>query len=139
MSYVNYTEGTWTPVLQFGGASTGITYSKQVGYFRKYGDVVFYGFNFLLTSKGSATGTATIAGLPIASSSVAQTGVRIPVELINGFTFSASYGLLMIGTSLGSTSLLLQQVTNTNATLTSATDANFANNTELQFSGWYFI
>jgi hypothetical protein len=61
-----YMEGTWTPDLQFGGLNTGITYSARYGYYTKVGRLVFATFDFTLSSKGTATGSASITGLPFA-------------------------------------------------------------------------
>lgn len=63
----DYEEGTWTPTLQFGGASTGITYSTQTGTYIKIGRSVTLQARITLTSKGSATGNATIVGAPFFS------------------------------------------------------------------------
>ena len=59
--------GTWTPALSFGGASTGITYSIQNGVYWRLGAVTVFRCYITLTSKGSATGTATITGLPFST------------------------------------------------------------------------
>ena len=54
----------FTPVLKFGGATTGITYSSQLGRSVTYAGVVHeVWIDLILTSKGSATGSATISGL----------------------------------------------------------------------------
>ena len=54
----------FTPVLRFGGATTGITYSTQLGRAVTYAGVVHEAWiDIDLTSKGSATGSATITGL----------------------------------------------------------------------------
>ena len=78
----DYEEGTWTPSLEFGGATTGITYSSmRGGSYVKIGRQVTVNFGFTLTSKGSASGDATIAGLPFAvedllsSTSVEASGI----------------------------------------------------------------
>ena len=63
----DYEEGTWTPVLKFGGATTGITYSTQNGSYIKVGKNVFITLYILLSSKGSATGIASITGLPFSN------------------------------------------------------------------------
>jgi hypothetical protein len=55
----------WLPVLQFGGATTGITYSQQLGFAFNFGKLIAATFSLVLTSKGSATGVATITGLPV--------------------------------------------------------------------------
>lgn len=63
----DYEEGTWTPSVEFGGATTGITYNARQGYYVKTGKVVHVWLYFNLSNKGSATGTATVAGLPFTS------------------------------------------------------------------------
>jgi len=60
----DYEEGTWTPVVEFGGGSVGIVYSKQVGKYTKVGNVVTISTSLSLTNKGSSTGNAYITGLP---------------------------------------------------------------------------
>ena len=65
----DYEEGTWTPALLFGGASTGITYSHQTGIYTKIGNIVNFSLRIRISSAGSATGSATISGLPFAPTS----------------------------------------------------------------------
>ena len=61
-----YEEGTWTPDLRFDASNTGITYSSssQYGTYTRIGNMVFCRFMFALSSKGTATGTPRIYGLP---------------------------------------------------------------------------
>lgn len=59
-----YTEGTFTPSVTFGGASTGITYGTQVGSYVRIGKVVAVQIRVVLTAKGSSTGAMLITGLP---------------------------------------------------------------------------
>ena len=73
----DYEEGTWTPTLNFGGATTGITYSAQAGAYTKIGRNVFIDFGFTLSSKGSATGSATISGLPFSIVTAAAANVDL--------------------------------------------------------------
>ena len=65
----DYEEGTFTPGLAFGGGTTGITYSAQLGIYVKVGKIVFVSIRIVLTSKGSSTGGVFITGLPITSDS----------------------------------------------------------------------
>jgi hypothetical protein len=60
----DYEEGTFTPTLRFGALSTGITYTTQIGKYTKVGRLVFWMVRVLLSSKGSATGTADMSGMP---------------------------------------------------------------------------
>lgn len=75
-----YEEGTWTPVLRFGGASVGIVYATQVGLFTRLGNMVFARMRIALTNKGSSVGVATFAGLPYAAAAI----VGAISELIEG-------------------------------------------------------
>jgi len=60
----DYEEGTWAIGIAFGGASTGITYSQNTGKYTKVGRLVTVFGAVDLTNKGSATGNASITGLP---------------------------------------------------------------------------
>lgn len=62
----DYEEGSFTPVLAFGGASVGITYaaSGQQGRYQKIGNKVTAWIYIHLTSKGSSVGNANISGMP---------------------------------------------------------------------------
>lgn len=60
----DYEEGSHTSGLAFGGGTTGITYSEQPGAYTKNGRGVTVVGDFVLTSKGSSTGSAAITGLP---------------------------------------------------------------------------
>ncbi|WP_439813973.1 hypothetical protein [Zavarzinia sp. CC-PAN008] len=66
----------WTPDLNFGGANTGITYTSRDGVAVRFANIVIGLGVFLLSSKGSATGAATITGLPY---TVTATSRRSPV------------------------------------------------------------
>ncbi len=64
----DYAEGNWTPVLNFGGGASGIAYgAPTLGRYTKIGRTVFATGSVVLTAKGSATGAATISGLPFPS------------------------------------------------------------------------
>src|SRR5258708_6044322 len=66
-SATTYTNTTFVPVLTFGGGSTSITYSSQLGTYTVIGNSVSITINLALTSKGSSTGIASISGLPFTS------------------------------------------------------------------------
>jgi len=68
-TFDDYEKGTWTPVLEFGGGTTGITYGTQVGTYTKIGDEVTIRMEIVLTSKGTDTGNVTVTGSPFAPAS----------------------------------------------------------------------
>lgn len=59
--------GSWTPQLQFGGGNAGMSATINSATWVQIGPLVFAAFNLQLTVKGSATGAATITGLPVAA------------------------------------------------------------------------
>lgn len=50
----------WTPTLNFGGSSTGITYTFRSGFYYQIGGAYVVQCYILLSSKGSATGNVGI-------------------------------------------------------------------------------
>lgn len=60
----DYEEGTWTPGMEFGGGTTGITYAEQLGDYTKIGRHVALTYSVAMTSKGSSTGGAKLTGIP---------------------------------------------------------------------------
>jgi len=86
---VTNTIQSWTPALRFGGATTGITYSVQVGTYIKIGRLVYVTMHITLSSKGSATGAASIAGLPVIHTSTTNCYTSTPIAYsyaMNAFT-----------------------------------------------------
>ena len=117
------TVGTWTPVLNFGGGTTGITYATQSGNSRKIGRVAVVEFTILLTSKGSSTGVATITGLPYAPLNNIYAGAD-PVA-----QFSSINGLFL---SVAASSTFATVLIPSSTGRTSAEDTNFANTSHLR-------
>jgi hypothetical protein len=90
----DYEEGTWTPSVTFGGGSTGITYGGRPGKYTKIGNMVYAGFQFTLTSKGSSTGTAAITGLPITSSPAQESRMGTCASYYSNF--NTAFGILLL-------------------------------------------
>ncbi len=82
----DYEEGTFTPVLEFGGASVGLTYGTQYGSYTKVGNRVSVTIQIVLTAKGSSTGNAIISGLPFTSDSTSgnDTAMSIRANVLSG-------------------------------------------------------
>jgi len=123
-----YAEGSWTPVLEFGGASTGITYSTQTGSYVKVGKLVTVSMNITLTSKGSSTGLAAVNGLPF---TVGKTGLG-PTSFQN---MSANvWGLK--GVAVETTASVLFQY-DSPPTVVNTDDTDFTNTSILIWSASY--
>ncbi len=78
----DYEEGNWTPVMTFGGGSTGITYTSQSGRYVKIGRQVFFSAYVVMSSKGSSTGAALITGLPFTSEANQLNSVNIRINVV---------------------------------------------------------
>lgn len=119
----------FTPVLNFGGSPTGITYSRQQGNYLRIGDLVYIEISLILTSKGAGAGEATITGLPLPELFASFLPTRWEfVQLIPNYTqFVAQTNI---------STIFLQQVGNNVGT--SGIDISlFANNSTIFISGTY--
>ncbi len=130
-----YVQGTFTPGIAFGGGTTGITYSVQTGQYTQIGNVLYFYVIITMTNKGSSTGNATLTGLPIAT---ASTGQRQWFANTNNFSYSTNFIALTWSTTAAATELALFQFSPTQVGAF-ATNANFANNTQLVGEGFYFV
>jgi len=126
-TFVNIT--AWTPVIEFGGATVGITYTVQVGNYSRIGNVLFLQGDIQLTSKGTSVGSATISGFPIGTP-----GIVNPLACrVSNLTFNTIPKMRITGTTInfediasgGAASLL--------------DNSDFANNTSVKFSGFVLL
>lgn len=123
--------GTWTPQLQFGGVSTGITYSTQTGTYVRDGVNVYVECSMVLTNKGAAVGTAQIAGLPFPDATGVVPSRLLPTSIANTVGLTEEPVIRVSSQTIVLTTSIVGGV--------NLTDANFANNTNLFFAGWYRI
>ncbi len=125
--------GTWTPDLTFGGSSTGITYSSRNGYYARAGSIVFVQGVFILTSKGSATGNASIGNLPFTSAASGQAWLTVAWQ-----NMTSSYVNMIGFVNNSSASISIRGITAAATTnLTTVTDTGFSNTSILYMSGVY--
>jgi len=130
----DYEEGTWTPVISFGGGTTGITYDTNTGYYTKIGNVVTISAFINMTSKGSSTGDAIIGGLPFTV--VNNTAGLTAVALVFGaITYTGQYqGYTEVNTK----TIILKEITEAGVQST-LTNADFANNSAILLNCTYRI
>jgi len=134
-TFDDYEEGTWTPVLNFGGGTTGITYAAQEATYTKYGDRVFWDLQIFLSNKGTDVGNATITGLPftigfIPGCCAIGTWEFITLNTGGGFYFPVFF--------INSTTItMLEGGSNVNDT--QLTDADFVNNSHFRAGGHYKV
>jgi len=126
----DYEEGTWTPVITFGGASVGVAYSTpRLGTYTKIGRLVTATCSFLLSDKGSSTGHAVITGLPFASSSAS--GNNTPPFIRVGDISFADFPMGLNGPGL--TTVTLFEAANS-GTVSTITEGNFSNSSQIQMA-----
>lgn len=129
----DYEEGTFTPGISFGGGSTGITYSAQVGVYTKIGNTANLGIRVVLTSKGSSTGQALVTGLPFTQANITNGFFGF---MFGGSSFSVAVNSCQGAQNPNTTTLFLQSITAGSATV--LTDVEFTNTSALNLNGCIF-
>jgi hypothetical protein len=131
----DYEEGTFNFGIAFGGSSTGVTYDARLGAYTKIGRQVTITGEIALSSKGAEVGDATITGLPftIGNGSQFQGGVCFGLSL--NITFA---DMLFARVASNSTTCAFYESTNAGV-LTALTNADFANNSQIDISFTYFV
>ena len=127
----DYEEGTFTPTLTFGGASTGNVYGSQTGRYTKIGNIVHVFVYVRLTTKGTATGDAEISGLPFSADANAEAGTAL-----NLYNNLANIDTPIIG-RISLTEIELRE--GTTSTVTRLNDTNFTNSGEIRLSAAYRV
>jgi hypothetical protein len=129
----DYEEGTWTPTIRFGGATTGITYgAATLGRYTKIGRLVTASCICTLTGKGTATGSATLEGLPFAA---ANDSVYTAASVGLATGFSSVVGALLALVQPNSSRALLYH--SNNGVAGSLNHANFTNTSALYLTASY--
>ena len=129
----DYEEGTWTPKLTFNGGTTGITYTTQVGYYRKIGSLVLLWYWIVLSSKGSSTGTAFIEDLPFNAAS--NGGMTSPVLFFN---MTSSFTSMVHSQDVSPLRFVFYGLTAAAVSYAVVTDADFADTSNVRTAFSYF-
>lgn len=131
MTALTYTAPTtYTPVLSFGGGTTGITYSTQTGNYQQIGNLVFVAISIVLTSKGSSTGNASIT-MPVTPNSGYSQYLNIKLQNTS-FGAGNTYCLFL------NPNKLIQAI-QTATTVINLADTNFTNTSTVDITGCYLI
>lgn len=121
--------GSFTPVISFGGASVGVTYSVNAGqYYTDAGGMIHATLQITLSSKGTSTGAALISGLPATAG--AQWEAMIEATSMSGLTGSMSANV-----QNGTSEIQLSQWGATG--VAAVTDTVFTNTSSLNLSFVY--
>ncbi len=127
----DYEEGSFTPSIAFNGSDLGVVYSVRVGRYTKIGNRVLFNILLNISNKGTATGIATIAGLPFTPGAGNQGyGAAVGAD-IGGITFDNIITYRIVG---GNTSITLIENGGNGIT-----DADFTNSAQQIVSGQYYV
>jgi hypothetical protein len=124
---------SYTPILSFGGASTGITYNTQIGQYQTKGNTCFFNIQIALSSKGSSSGAAAISLPTAVNSSVATSAFSIPYYNAIATTASSITGVAQASQTV----FTLNSITA--GLVASITDSGFTNSSLLVVSGFYYV
>jgi hypothetical protein len=128
------TDVSFTPIIQFGGASTGVTYTTQIGRYTKIGRFVHLYIRIVLSNKGSSTGDVTVVAgtgsFPTAGDN--SVGSFDPAANMAGLTAGGAVIPVISSTTLN----LVQQTTTGRANLT---DTNFTNTSDFRLTLCYAV
>jgi hypothetical protein len=130
----DYEEGTWTPGISFGGGVVGLTYTIQVGYYTKVGNLVTATCRIFLSAKGTSTGSSAVTGLPFTSSSTTNS-YSMPSLRLASITFADAFQGY---NGPNGTLVTLKEVTNAGAD-TPLTDANFTDTSTVMMTLTYRV
>jgi hypothetical protein len=130
----DYEEGTWTIGIAFGGAATGVTYSQNLGAYTKIGRKVTVTGFLQLSNKGSSSGAAKITGLPFTNAATLA-NLSAATLWINNITFANQFQAYV---DQNNTNIDIFEIT-VLGSLTTITNADFANNSEIMISATYFV
>lgn len=128
----DYEEGTWTPNLQFGGASVGMAYASRSGDYSIIGNTVTALCDFTLSAKGVSVGAATLSALPLGLT-VSGTSPAITVHPTGMAGLTGMVGATTIG---GATVVFRQSAA---GGMVGISDAVFTNASSMRVSFNFFV
>jgi hypothetical protein len=130
-----YEVGSFTPSVNFGGGTTGITYASRSGEYTRIGNVVTFRLSFNLSSKGSSTGTAGITGFPFTANGTNDTNA------VGGWgTIDLPASYFVVGLRiLASTSTADFVASGDNNGFINLNDTNFTNTSLVRAMGMYYV
>jgi hypothetical protein len=131
----DYEEGTFNFIIYFDGSDTGVTYANRLGAYTKIGRKVTCTGWIRLTSKGTETGNVAIGGLPFNIASGTENYAAVTIGYVGDISFADQISGYAI---VGADRFELVETTNAGV-LSSITDSDFSNVSEIMISFTYFV
>lgn len=134
----DYEEGTWTPTIAGSGTAGTQTYSIQVGWYTKIGNLVTIFGGFTMTAKdGSTAGSLSILGLPFTAKNT--TGYIAPfATTVSTLDLDAGYSMVNVSATPNTTTALLTEAGD-NVASQALVAANLQATTTVRFQGSYIV
>ena len=131
----DYEEGTWTPVLTFGGGNDNMVIASgySTGWYTKIGNVVHAGCHIVLSNKGTNTGNAQIAQLPFNIADV--TYHQTPVG--NLYPVNISYADMIASYMARNDNKVTLGEISASGSVTTLTHSNFSDNSQIGIVATY--
>lgn len=126
--------GAFTPELQFGGGTTGITYASRSGAYYRLGSLIVFSLTLELSNIGTDVGNMTIEGLPLENGNEPAAISLSSTFLTLTPTFTSFQGALFPNSS----SLTIFQISS-NEGSEQLNESGFNNNSSVTLSGSYVI
>lgn len=130
----SYDEFTFVPVLRFGGASVGITYSDQSGRGVKIGKTCYVRVTIGLSNKGSSSGAASVSGFPY---TVVNATYNVPLGLQTSSITYPVGGLSPFAYGAANATVFTLAVNITAAATSDILDTGFTNSSSFTIYGVY--
>lgn len=126
----------WTPTISFGGAAVGVTYNAALtlGRYSLKGNWLFFSGRLTLTDKGSSNGNVLIESLPYTVKNYEGATSACPF-FANKVSFANQIQAFV---TPNTNEINIYEVTE-GGVLTSITDAEFEDDSDIIFSGMYEI
>jgi hypothetical protein len=126
-----YQEGSWSPIVKFGGSNIELTYAARVGNYTRIGNRAIVDCYLQLSNKGTSTGELTIEGFPfpLSPNGISTGNLTISINAIDGV------GEANVDCIFTTTTSAIIRLINVSGNPVNFTDANFRNNTFLFLSG----
>ena len=126
-----YGTEAWTPILDFNGGTTGITYGQQYGQYVTVGNLIFAFYKIVLTSKGSSTGSARLGNLPLRTASSSGDTYHKGQGGFVSYWQDMTSALITIVMQMGSNHVFFRGGIAGAVTLAVLTDTDFSDTTEI--------
>ena len=131
----DYEEGSFTPIIKFGGNTNNQTYAYQMGRYTKIGNRVVFHLYVKFSNKGTASGAAHIYGLPFAAASI-SVGYAHCSAWMNQGNFGETVPTGYVPPSQSYYNIERQRCDN-GLGVSACDNTNFNNNTDMMVNGSY--